>query len=104
MKSIILPGDLEFDQTIANTLPPDWQLFARNDAIAHAIDVNTGLLKTVTEHGLREYLNGGEYDQRMRDLGYDDDWEFKPYEEELGEWVSEESLEPDEFIHTPYAI
>lgn len=63
---ILLPGDLEFEQTLA-TPPPDWRRFAEQTSGTYAFvaDSDSGLLRTVDGLGCREYLLGGEYEQRL---------------------------------------
>lgn len=63
---LLLPGDLEFEQTLA-TPPPDWRRVAEQTGGSYAFvaDSESGLLRTVDGLGCREYLLGGEYDQRL---------------------------------------
>ncbi len=70
---LILPGSLEFDLTLA-TPPPDWRSVAdRANTYAFVADSSSGLLRTVDGVGCREYLLGGEYEERLAQDGYDDD-------------------------------
>ena len=66
---IILPGDVEFEQTLA-TPPPDWQdVASRNgDTYAFVADAESGLLRTVGGLDFRDYLLGGEYEERLSSL------------------------------------
>ncbi|PIG90821.1 hypothetical protein [Gloeocapsopsis sp. IPPAS B-1203] len=71
---IILPGDIEFEQTLA-TPPPDWRQIANktNGSYAFIADAESGLLRTVDGRGCQEYLLGGEYIQRLESLYEDED-------------------------------
>ena len=73
MKSdiLILPGTLEFEQTLALP-PPDWRTITDN-TYAFVGDPTTGLLRTVDGAGCREYVLGGEYQERLELEGYEDD-------------------------------
>lgn len=73
---ILLPGDIEFEQTLA-TPPPDWRRVAERTGGSYAFvaDSESGLLRTVDGFGCREYLLSGEYEQRlstMYDFGDDE--------------------------------
>lgn len=76
---IILPGDPEFDCTLATTLPPDWQFFAGQygDDYGFVVDSQTGLLRVENSVGMHEYVEGGEYDERLTQTLDDSDfyWE-----------------------------
>lgn len=72
--SIILPGDPGFYETLGN-LPPNWGQVAANTSgdfslIARA---GTGILEAVSTQEVEEYLWGGEYDERLLEMGDDDD-------------------------------
>lgn len=70
-RSLILPGDIEFEQTLSN-IPPNWLEVANknNGNYAFVADSETGLLRTVNGDDFREYLLGGEYDERLATMGY----------------------------------
>lgn len=65
--NLILPGDPEFNLTLGCQLPPDWQEVAYHHPdfafIARASD--GGILTAVPWSEAEEYLDGGEYLQRL---------------------------------------
>jgi hypothetical protein len=68
-KNIILPGDPEFDWTLI-TPPPDWRQAAAKDPDGFAFVVEScGLVRVATGDDLEEYLYGGEYDERLKEIG-----------------------------------
>ena len=75
---IILPGDSEFDETLATTLPFDWQAIASQygDDYGFVVDSESGLIRVENSRGIREYVEGGEYDERLALLDDDDDLDF----------------------------
>ena len=66
---ILLPGDLEFERTLA-TPPPDWRdlAFRNGGKVAFCADSDSGLLRAVDGRGCQEYLLGGEYEERLSSL------------------------------------
>lgn len=74
---LILPGDPEFDLTLA-TPPPHWQQEAARlgGEFAFIVRADSGLLEPCSFAELDEYLEGGEYDERLTFIGDDDDEEF----------------------------
>jgi hypothetical protein len=61
---LYLPGDLEFDETLGRQLPPtisgqEWVYVAR---------ANSGILEAVSPETATEYLYGGEYDERIKEI------------------------------------
>lgn len=76
MSSLILPGDPEFDLTLA-TPPPDWKIKAQKsgEGVNFVLDYETGLFRSATQKELMEYLWGGEYDELMPES-----------DDEYGEW------------------
>ncbi|MEC4804430.1 MAG: hypothetical protein SAJ12_10510 [Jaaginema sp. PMC 1079.18] len=73
MSELILPGTIEFEETLATVLPYNWQEIAYSacgdyNFIARA---GSGVLEAVHESEAREYLYGGEYDQRLEEA---EDW------------------------------
>ncbi|MDG2614707.1 hypothetical protein P7L53_00480 [Thermoleptolyngbya sichuanensis XZ-Cy5] len=73
---IILPGDPEFDWTLATAFPPDWRAVADRigDYCTFVASPGSGLLRPATPGELEDYLWGGEYDERMMELD-DEDWQ-----------------------------
>jgi len=71
--NLILPGDPEFDLTLASP-PPNWQQVAaqHRGEFAFVARSGSGLLEPVSFQELEEYLEGGEYAQRLQDSGQDD--------------------------------
>lgn len=72
---LILPGDPEFYETLGHP-PPGWQQVAAacNDGIALIARAGSGILEAVSWDEAEEYLEGGEYDERLEELG-----ENEPY-------------------------
>jgi len=74
---LILPGTDLFDITLA-TIPPPWMW--RNEIqgnhVSFVADHESGLLRPVTPEDLIEYVEGGEYDERLKNIEDDDDLEF----------------------------
>jgi len=71
--NLILPGDPEFDRTLACP-PPNWQQVAarHRGEFAFVARSGSGLLEPVSYQELDEYLEGGEYAQRLQESGQDD--------------------------------
>lgn len=67
---LILPGDFEYDETLAAVLPPNWQsqVNAWNGDYGFVVDSQTGMLRVENSQGIREYVNGGEYDERLEQI------------------------------------
>lgn len=65
--SLILPGDPAFDETLGRTLPPDWQALAYShpDYAFIAKAGQGGILSAVPWSEAEEYLEGGEYEERL---------------------------------------
>ncbi len=74
---IILPGDPAFDWTLA-TPPPNWQKEAAKDpdGFAFVVEPCSGLVRVATADDLEDYLYGGEYDDRLDEIGEGDDDEW----------------------------
>jgi hypothetical protein len=70
MSALILPGDPRFNETLMNP-PPDWgEIAARDgDSVAYVADRSTGIFRAVTQAELEEYLEGGEYEERLIEIG-----------------------------------
>lgn len=78
----MLPGDPGFNEILA-TPPPSWRQVASNlsGEFAFIVRANTGLLEPVSYDDLDEYIEGGEYDERLEVID-DDDLEYDLEEEE----------------------
>ena len=76
MSLLILPGDPGFEEVLGSHLPPGWQQFAcKNSEFCFVADSDTGLLRPATTNETTEYLEGGEYDERLSYLEeIDADW------------------------------
>lgn len=73
---LILPGDPEFDWTLATSLPPDWRDVADRigEHCTFVASLGSGVLRPVTPEELEDYLWGGEYDERLAEMADDEDW------------------------------
>lgn len=68
MGLLYLPGDPGFEETLL-TPRPDWHHVAAKDGDTYAFVVGSnGLACPVTADELDEYLEGGEYDERLADI------------------------------------
>ncbi|QMS87307.1 hypothetical protein HUN01_06810 [Nostoc edaphicum CCNP1411] len=71
---LILPGHPFFDDYLYCTLPPAWRNFAyHNPDFAFVARSGSGILEVVTQEEMEEYIEGGEYDQRLEECGDDDE-------------------------------
>jgi hypothetical protein len=70
MSILILPGDPVFNKTLMNP-PPNWGEVAAIDGncVNFVADPVSGLFRAVTESELEEYIEGGEYEARLIELG-----------------------------------
>lgn len=70
---LILPGDPEFDLTLACSLPPNWRQIADHlgEACAFVASVGSGVLRPCNSHETQDYLYGGEYGDRLDEMGDD---------------------------------
>ena len=72
---IILPGNPLYDASLAQNLPPGWA----DDAVsacgagAFVFKLGSGVMVPVSEAELTDYLNGGEYDERLELIGESSD-------------------------------
>lgn len=67
---IILPGHPFFDDYLYHILPPGWRDFAyHNPEFAFVGRTGSGLLEAVSQQELEEYIEGGEYDKRLEEMG-----------------------------------
>lgn len=73
-RRLLLPGEPGFAEILAYTPPPNWREVAARDGTSYAYVAEPGsaLLRAVGMAELEEYLEGGEYDDRLAEL---DDWE-----------------------------
>lgn len=74
-RELILPGSLEFDQTLAQ-FPPNWRDTAWRTCgeFAHIVRPNSGgLLETVPIEVAEEYYFSGEYDERLNQIDFPSD-------------------------------
>jgi hypothetical protein len=74
---IILPGTPEFDYTLGLNLPPNWKASAaQNSGSFHFVARSgTGILELVNDIELEEYLEGGEYEERLVEMGDEEELE-----------------------------
>lgn len=86
-KTIILPGDFEYDYTIANLPPPpDKNQKRHNFAGEYAYIArpgNFGITECVPLTEATEYVLGGEYDTRLEEFPNEEDYnpdDYCPYE------------------------
>jgi len=70
---LILPGDPEFDEVLGQTLTPGWKDYAARNNEVYFVADEAGLLRPVNARELDEYLEGGEYDQRLEQIGDTED-------------------------------
>jgi hypothetical protein len=80
MSNLILPGDPLFDFTLATAPPPGVE-----SAPFLVADAASGILRPAGDQELRDYLEGGEYSERMRAIGDSDD-------PEESDWLYQQSL------------
>jgi hypothetical protein len=68
---LILPGDPLFGLTLAETLPPDWQRVsaALGEACVFVSEAGCGLLRPCNPAEAEDYLYGGEYEERIYEIG-----------------------------------
>lgn len=66
--NLILPGHPLFDLTLQTTLPPGWQQLAQTN-FAFVVRSDSGMLDLVDESTLEEYVEGGEYEERLTIIG-----------------------------------
>lgn len=73
MSSLILPGSIEFHRTLS-AMPPDWKEIAdKHNTFTLIGDPETQLMRSATPQEFREYLLGGEYNEWLKNDGYEDD-------------------------------
>jgi len=72
-RMIILPGDPGWDWTLTQP-PPDWRNMAAKDPDGFAFVFEpSGIMRVATSTDLEEYLYGGEYDERLAEIGMSDE-------------------------------
>lgn len=66
---LILPGNPEFDLTLALTKRPDWREVAAQDSFVAfcALPGGGGLLTPLSWKDTQDYVEGGAWDERMID-------------------------------------
>lgn len=70
LNKLILPGDELFEVTLHSTLPPNWQEFAySNPDFGFVARAGSSILEAVSLQDLEEYIEGGEYDERLEKMG-----------------------------------
>jgi hypothetical protein len=73
MSSLILPGHPLFDETLGEAIPPNWrEVAARERGICFVFCSESGLMRPATAAEITEYLEGGEYDERLAQIEEDD--------------------------------
>lgn len=67
---LLLPGDPDYEDTLATTLPFDWQEVAayHGGDYGFVVDAETGLLRIENSASIQEYVEGGEYDERLAQI------------------------------------
>lgn len=68
---IILPGHPCYDTTLSHNVPPGWEEEAVGscDGQNFVFKVDSGLMVPASDAQLAEYLQGGEYEERMTAIG-----------------------------------
>lgn len=72
---LILPGDPAFSFTLATARRPDWRQREQvmGEPMSFVVEPGSGLARPVSQAELEEYLEGGEYDERLDEIGEMDD-------------------------------
>ncbi|NER84498.1 MAG: hypothetical protein F6K42_34245 [Leptolyngbya sp. SIO1D8] len=68
---IMLPEHPLFEVILSSVKPPGWRQASERlgDETNYVADPETGLLRTATPDELMDYVWGGEYDERLEQLG-----------------------------------
>ncbi len=68
---LILPCDPEYSEALGQSLPPDWLAVAEKlgQACTFVVSPKTGLMRPATPAELDDYLYGGEYEERLGQVG-----------------------------------
>ena len=71
---LLLPGDPGFQEILGMALPPGWQQSAAKHSGEFVFMANseTGALRVGSFDDLDDYIEGGEYEQRLENSGQDD--------------------------------
>lgn len=78
MSILVLPGDPEFNWILQTARPPNWQEKAKDDdQYAFVGKTGSGIVEAVNRQEFDEYVYGGEYDERLEEIGDDDDFEYE---------------------------
>lgn len=74
---LILPGDPLFAETLA-TPPPHWRETVARDGSTYAfiVEPGSGLARPATSTELVEYLEGGEYDERLSEIESEEEFDL----------------------------
>lgn len=66
---LILPGNPLFNETLA-CIPPNWREKQSQCVgnVSFVAEPNSGLLRPVTPQELKDYVYGGEYEERLTEL------------------------------------
>jgi hypothetical protein len=64
MSSLILPGNPLFDMTLGMALPPS----PLSTEVCFVARAGSGILEPASPDQVREYLMGGEYDERLSEI------------------------------------
>ncbi|MBD1899263.1 hypothetical protein NDI44_08665 [Trichocoleus sp. DQ-A3] len=73
---LIYPGDPEFEGILGTVLPLDWRKTAWQFCgdFNFIVDSQSGLMRVANFEETREYLEGGEYDERLNNIGDSEEW------------------------------
>lgn len=82
-KLLILPGSSAFEETLAATLTPGWKSYAAKHNEIYFVTDSSGLMRPANHQELTEYLEGGEYEERLQDIG-ETDVNGHVYDDEAG--------------------
>lgn len=68
---IILPGHPWYDTTLSHNVPPGWKEESIDSCNGQnfIFKVDSGLMVPASETQLTEYLQGGEYEERLTSIG-----------------------------------
>jgi hypothetical protein len=72
MDKILVPGDLDFEITLAN-IPAYWQILAKNTSnfMGWIYRGDSFAPECVNQREMLDYMLGGEYEQQLSNNGYD---------------------------------
>jgi len=67
--NLLFPGDPDFDYYLA-TLPPNWKqnMHQNQGQCAFVAEPGSGILRPANSVELTEYIEGGEYDERLAEI------------------------------------